>query len=174
MKNFIDLTTWINESNNNEIVGDISYPVLMKTDKDDVDIKEQSPEMRFAYFLILYTIKSTPEFRSSIDIEKSHVFQIKKSDSILYLNSVFSNEIFFENFNQCTGTEFEKDENGEYVYTLTKYKAKAIVKNLNTISNDFYIEQLNLLKKNFEKQLTIKFEKFTYNANVKGLKIRND
>ena len=68
----------------------------------------------------------------------------------------------------------EKDENGEYVYTLTKYKAKAIVKELQSISNDFYIEQLNLLKKNFQKQLTIKFEKFTYNANVKGLKIRND
>lgn len=172
MKNFIDLTTWLNESNN--IVGDISYPVLMKTDKDDVDIKDQTPEMRFAYFLILYTIHSSPEFKSSIDLKKAHVFLLKKNDSILYLNSVFENDIFFDNFNETTGTEFEKDINGEYFFTISKYKAKSIIKQLSAISNDFYIEQLNLLKKELKKELTIKFEKFTYNANIKGVKIRND
>lgn len=172
MKNFIDLNTWLNESNN--IVGNISYPVLMITDKDDVDIKEQSPEIRFAYFLILYTIHSTPQFKTSIDIKKAHIFLLKKNDPILYLNSVFSDEIFFDNFNEYTGTEFEKDGNGEYILTLSKYKAKTIAKQLDTISNDFYIQQLNLLKKDFQKEITIKFEKFTYNANIKGLKIRND
>jgi hypothetical protein len=172
MKNFIDLSTWINEEEKEKNL----YPVKKVNQKDDIDIKEQSVEVRFMYFLTLYVFNSSPQFKSSIDFSKVHIFQLKENNPILYLNNVFCNEIFFENFNECTGTTFDKDAaNEEYFYTLTKQKAKVILKKLkDSIGTNTYYEQLHLLINDFKNTLTVKFEKFPNNADIKGIKIRND